>query len=208
MACAAVQVGERIFVVGGHNQLTPLDPGPSADVYSLDLKNVAAGWRTETPLAGAPRWFPIVGSDGKHLLVISGFTRQDDSAGKAAIHCLSDVWRYEPASDGKGKWTQLPDLPRANAAAPSPAPFVNGKLLVLGGGVDDVRVRTPMQEQKGFPHTITAIDPVTGASSAVGEVKSTVVVGPVVPWKDGVLIVSGEIRAGVRTPEIWHYRFQ
>lgn len=205
-ACAAVQVGDRIYAVGGHNQLSPLVPGPSSSVYSIEVNALKSGWREETPIPAEPRWFPIVGTDGKNLFVISGFTGVKDAEGKAQIHCLSDVWRYQPGADGKGKWTRLANLLRANAAAPSPAPYVNGKLLLMGGGVEDATLKIPMQEQKGFPMTITTVDAKTGESQIIGEVKSSVVVGPVVPWKDGWLVVSGEIRSGVRTPSVWWYR--
>jgi N-acetylneuraminic acid mutarotase len=203
-ACATVQVGDRIYAVGGHNQLAPLVPGPSASVYSIDVNALKSGWREETPIPAEPRWFPVVGTDGKNLFVISGFTGVKDGEGKAQIHCLSDVWRYEPANDRK--WTRLADLPRANAASPSPAPYANGKLLLMGGGVEDATLKIPMQEQKGFPMTITAVDAKTGEAQIIGDVRSSVVVGPVVPWKGGWIVVSGEIRSGVRTPSVWWYR--
>lgn len=208
MGCAAVEVSGKVYVVGGHNQLSPLVPGPSAAVYSIEIDKSKDGWKEETKIPADPRWFPVVGTDGKNLFVISGFTGVENDEKKKVIHCLSDVWRYEPAATGEGKWTRLADLPRANAAAPSPAPFVNGKLLLMGGGVEDSLLKIPMQEQTGFPMTITAVDASTGESKVIGEVKSSVVVGPVAPWKDGFIVVSGEIRSGVRTPEVWFYRFR
>jgi N-acetylneuraminic acid mutarotase len=208
MASSAVQLGNRVYVVGGHNQLSPLIPGPSGDTWSIDLSALDKGWRAESPLPAEPRWLPIVGTDGKSLFVVSGFTRMDSPDGKPAIHCLSDVWNYEPATDGKGAWKRLADLPRANAAAPSPAPVVSGKLLLMGGGVDDSILHIPMDQQKGFPFTITAVDTKTGQADVIGEVRSSVVVGPVVPWKDGIVIINGEIRSGVRTPSVWFYRFK
>ncbi len=205
MGSSAVLVGDRVFLVGGHDQISPMASGPLREVYSLSVSNPTAGWQTEVPMPGDARWLPVVGSDGTAIFVISGMTPRVDVAGKKVIHCLEDVWKYVPSGDGRGNWTRLPDLPRANAAAPSPAPFMEGELILVGGGVDDSNFGKPMDQRPPFPSTITAINPITGEARVIGDVESSVVAAPVVPWHGGWVVVSGEIRAGVRSPAVWKY---
>jgi N-acetylneuraminic acid mutarotase len=209
MATAAAVVAGRAYVVGGHSELSAMTQGPLAEVYSLDLRAPSSGWRTEPPIPAEGRYLPVVGSDGRHLYVFSGMTRVMDAEGKPQIHCLSDAWRYTPpSSPGQpGQWQRLPDLPRANAAGPSPAPFVNGRLILLGGGVDDTNFGGPMENRPPFPPLVTAVDVRTGEAKVIGEVRSSVLVAPVVPWKGGYVVASGEIRPGVRTPAVWSYHF-
>lgn len=206
MASSAVLIGTRVFVVGGHDQMSPLANGPLADVWSLDLKDTAKKWRSEAPIPADGRWLPIVGTDGQSLFVISGFARKVNAENKPAIHCLSDVWKFTLNSTG-GEWTRLADLPRANAAAPSPAPFVGGELMLLGGGVDDSNFGVPMDKRPPFPSTIIAVDVKTGQSRVIGAVKSSVVAAHTADFQKGTVVVSGEVKAGVRTPEVWRYRF-
>ncbi len=205
MGSSAVVIGDRVFVVSGHDQISPMTDGPLRDVYSISTSNPTAGWREEASLPGDARWLPVVGSDGRSLLVVSGMTPRVDAEGKKAIHCLYDVWKYTPAGDGSGEWTRLADLPRANAAAPSPAPHAGEEILVFGGGVDDSNFGKPMDQRPPFPSTITAINTKTGASRVVGAVKSSVVAATVAPWRGGWVVVSGEVRAGVRSPAVWKY---
>jgi N-acetylneuraminic acid mutarotase len=207
MAASGVLIGSRVYVVGGHSDFSPLAQGPLAEVWSMDLNDASARWRSELPIPAEGRWLPVVGTDGKSLLVLSGFARAVDDQKKPFINCLKDVWKLTPGSDG-AQWKRLADLPRANAAAPSPSPFVAGELLLMGGGVDNSNFGGPMEKRPPFLTTITAVDTTTGRSRIVGEVKSSVVAAHSAPWKGGCAIISGEIRAGVRTPANWLYRFE
>lgn len=203
MACSAAVVGNRVFVVGGHDRLDPLAEGPVANIWSIDLDNLERGWNAETPMPGAPRWLAVTGSDGSSLYVFSGLTKADEKT----IHCTADVWRYIPAAEGSGTWQRLTDLPRANAAIPAPVPFIDGRFILLGGGVDDSNFPYPPELRPAFPATVIAYDPIEGTADTIGVIPAAPVVAPIVPWRDGFVIISGEVRTrtGVRTPAVWHY---
>jgi len=207
MASAAALIGSRVYVVAGHSDLSPMTNGPMAEMWSTNLDDPTHSWRPEPPIPAEPRWLPVVGTDGQSLFVMSGFSRKTDRVEKPAIHCLSDVWKFTPDANG-GQWQRLADLPRANAGAPTPAPYHGGELFLLGGGVDDSNFGVPMDKRPPFPATITAVDVETGKSRVIGQVRSSVVAAGTAPWKGGCAVVSGEVRAGVRTIENWVYRFR
>lgn len=204
MAASMTTAAGRVYLVAGHRTISALaGDGPLTEVWSIDPNRPIEGWRAEPPIPAAGRFLPVVTGDDNHLYVLSGMTRTTSDDGKPALHCLADVWRFTAA---ERSWLALPPLPRANAAAPSPAPMVRGRIVLLGGGVDDSNFGGPMDRRPGFPATILTVDPVTGSTDAAGEVKSSVVAATVVPWQGGYVVVSGEVRAGVRTPAVWVYR--
>ena len=204
MASSAAVAAGRVYVVGGHEQLGPLaGDGPPAEVWSIDPAKPPDGWRREPPIPSAGRYLPVLAGDDRCLYVFSGMSRVVSPEGKPALHCLADAWRLTCAD---GKWERLVDLPRGNAAAPGPAPIIDGRFVLLGGGVDDTNLTGPMDQRPPFPPTALGVDPQTGETSPVGEVRSSVVAASVAPWNGGFAVISGEVRAGVRTPEVWLYR--
>ena len=103
----------------------------------------------------------------------------------------------------KDGWKKLADLPRPNVAAPAPAPFQQGKFLLVGGD-DGSRVGfQPITEHPGFPKGILAYDPVADRWSQLEEVPAPRATVPCVEWQGKSVIPSGEVRPGVRSPEIW-----
>ena len=85
--------------------------------------------------------------------------------GKPVREYLRDAWRYTP---GQG-WKRLADLPRAAAAAPSPAPLVAGSRLLVISGDDGKNVSfKPETAHPGFPRDVLAYDVQRDAWSAGG----------------------------------------
>jgi len=89
-------------------------------------------------------------------------------------------------------------------AAPSPAPIVNGTLLVLGGDTGD-QVNTPPTAHKGFPRDVLAYDAKKDAWRVAGEVPFSLVTTTAVEWNGHIVIPGGEARPGVRSPEVWTF---
>lgn len=202
---AAAVVGRTVYVVGGHEAHGPLEAEPLADVLALDLDHRAAGWRRVAPLPGPGRWLPVVASDGKSLFVLSGMVRRVGET--PAIGFLRDVYRLTPtAANGNGAWSRLPDLPRAVSAAPSPAPIVGSQILLFGGGVDTADIVKPMDARDPLDATVRAYDVETGATEEIdARVNPSVVVAAVARRGEEIIILSGEVQAGVRTPtsQLW-----
>ena len=114
---------------------------------------------------------------------------------------LRDAWRYTP---GKG-WKRLADLPHVAMAAPSPAPVVNGRLLVIGGD-DGAQVNALPDQHKGFRHDVLAYDPEFDRWESMGDAPFAHVATTAVMWKQRIVIPSGEVKPGIRSPEVWSAR--
>jgi SSS family transporter len=113
---------------------------------------------------------------------------------------LNDAYRYDPGSG----WRRIADLPGPVAAAPSPAPALGPSHLLLIGGDDGSRAGfQPPSAHPGFSRTILAYHTITDTWTATGDAPVARVTVPAVWWKDRIVVPSGEVRPGVRSPEVW-----
>ena len=86
------------------------------------------------------------GLEGSFYL-FSGVKLSAGDDGKPVREYLRDAYRFTP---GEG-WKRLADLPRAVAAAPTPAPTVVSRLVILTGD-DGLNVDfQPVEKHPGFP---------------------------------------------------------
>lgn len=206
-ACSGVLIGDIVYVTSGHRTFDPLAAEPFNDIISLNLNDLSQGWRHVTTVPGPGRWLPVLATDGEALMVISGMYRlaaTSDKEGAPAIGFLKDINVYEPST---ANWKKLPDLPRAIAGAPSPAPVINGHVILAGGGVGENDLIKPLADRSPFDSIIRYVnlqDATCVASDTA--MKPGVAVAPVAPWNGDFVIISGEVRAGVRTPNVQRLR--
>ena len=193
--CGAL-VGNTVYVCGG--AATPDATNASQSLFSMNLTPKRPGWRKLEPLPGPGRVFATAGAHDGSFYVFGGAALHPGADGKPLREWLRDAWRYTP---GKG-WKRLADLPRAAVAAPSPAPMVNGRLLLLGGD-DGAQVNTPPDQHQGFRRDVLAYDPKRDKWESLGEAPFAHVTTTAVMWKNRIVIPSGEVRPGVRSPEVW-----
>jgi N-acetylneuraminic acid mutarotase len=207
---AGAVVGDTVYIAGGYDGIDPAS-GPSSHLFlSLDLSRDEAKWKELEPWPGAARFYAVAGATEDSIYVISGMTRERDDAGKAKLRCLIDGYRYTPGKDAAaaGTWKRIADLPRPHAAAPSPAAYVNGRWLALiGGGVDDEDLARPMDVRSEFRKTVSAYDTQRDKWETIGAVSQSRVAVPVVKWGDDFVVPSGEVKSGVRSPQVWAYRW-
>jgi SSS family transporter len=112
---------------------------------------------------------------------------------------LTDAFRYTPEAG----WKRVADLPRAAVAAPGPAPAIGQSHLLLLGGDDGSSFFGPPQEHRGFARDVLAYHTITDTWARVGNIDGTPpAVTSLVPWANGYVIPTGEVRAGVRTPDV------
>ncbi|MSU24873.1 MAG: galactose oxidase [Opitutus sp.] len=193
---AGVRVGRTVFVAGG---LDRPDATQAQKIFlSLDLDTVKAGWRELAPWPGPERMLATAGAHDGSFFLFSGARLVADAQGKVTREWLRDAYRYTP---GAG-WKPVADLPRVAVAAPSPAPSVGGKLLVIGGD-DGGQASVAPTEHKGFPRDVLAYDPVANAWSRAGEVPFSLVTTTLALWREKIVIPGGEQRPGVRSPAVW-----
>ncbi len=166
--------------------------------YSLDLRAKQRSWQTLPSWPGPGRMLATSGAVDGAFYLFGGCDLKAGADGKPERIWLRDAYRFKP-SEG---WKRIADLPRAAVAAPSPAPVVNGKLLVIGGD-DGAQFNNPPTEHKGFPRSVLAYDPKTDKWETLGEVPFSLVTTPAVNWNGRIVIPGGEARPGVRSTEVW-----
>lgn len=194
---AAAQVGRAVYVAGGIDR--PDATRPLDTLWMLDLDRVEAGWRQLPPCPGGPRMLAVAGgaTDGFHLFSGSGLSPGDD--GRPLRTFLRDAWRYR-ATTG---WERLADLPRPTVAAPGPAAFVAGDILIESGDDGTHAGHEPIAEHPGFPHDTLRYHVGADRWSVEPGLPFGVVTGAVVPWRGMWVIPNGEVRPRVRSSDVW-----
>jgi len=197
-ACGAL-VKDTLYVVGGLEK--PDATEALTTVYALDLKAEKPAWREAPPMPGPGRMLAVAAAVGDELWVAGGtaLVRQDN--GKVGRKYLRDGYVYR-ADIG---WKRAKDLPQGAVAAPSPAPVEAGAMYVVGGD-DGTQVDVAPDQHKGFRRSLLRYD--GKSSTEVGRLPAGHVTAPCVRWRDAWVIVSGEIRPGIRSPEVWSWRPQ
>lgn len=111
-------IGDTLYVVGGWNMLGHEGEEWCDDILTLNLADIAAGWKT-LPQPFVRRALIAAVADGR-LFVIGGFTDEEDVSRSIDI--------FDPTS---GTWSQGPDLPGEpmNGFAPA-ACTIGGRIHV------------------------------------------------------------------------------
>lgn len=195
---AGAIVRSTVYVAGGTD--SPTATAAAASFFALDLDRLDAGWHTLPPCPGPARMLASAAAANDSFYLVGGVSLAADAQGKPARTYLLDTWRFDVAG---GRWTRLADLPRPAAAAPTPAMNIEGGFAILGGD-DGVNVAfEPKSKHPGFAANVLAYDVAADGWRTVAALPIAQVTTPLVPWRGGYIIPSGEVRPGVRTPQIW-----
>lgn len=197
-ACGAL-VGDTLYVAGG--QETPDAAGTLTSVYRIDLAAANPGWREIESWPGGGRMLAIAASFDGAFWLVGGADLVIGKGGKVERRYLKDAFRYDP---DRG-WKRLADLPRPAVAAPSPAPADGSGFFILGGDDGSKVGFTPPERHPGFGRTILRFDGKTGTWAEAGGIPAPRVTVPTVRWNNVWIIPSGEVRPGVRSPEVWSF---
>ena len=197
--CGAV-LGGTLFVAGGAEK--PGEQAASKRLFAFDLEAAGAAWKELEPLPGPGRILATAGVHEGAFFIFGGAALESGPSGKGVRTYLRDAWCYRP---GTG-WKQLADMPRPLAAVPSPAPFVGGAFMLLPGDDGSLAGFAPAERHPGFSRTITQYDPARNLWSISGEAPVARVTVPCFAWDGGFIVPSGEVRPGVRSPEVWSFK--
>ncbi|UYM05574.1 galactose oxidase [Solicola gregarius] len=195
---AAALVGETVFVAEGET------------FYSLDLADPGAEWQTLSTWPGDPRTVAVAASDGRRFYLLSGRAQHDD--GSWTLY--TDAFAYDP---GRARWTKLADLPWCIMAGVAIGDR-HGITAYAGDG--DVERWDLIQEftadgrndlvtwlqdhHTGFNTDVLGYDVRRDRWSVVDSFPGpSQVTTPAVEWDGDLVITSGEVRPGVRTPAVW-----
>lgn len=200
--CGA-QVGGTLYVAGGLG--SPDATEALRTFWALDLAAPQPQWRELEPWPGPGRMLATAAVQDGSFYLVGGAALAPDAAGKAARTYLRDAYRFKP---GQG-WTRVADLPHPVVAAPTPAPPVGQSSFLLLGGDDGSLVGfAPLAQHPGFPGRILTYHTITDTWRDTGAMPRAHVTTPVVRWNDAVVVPTGEVRPGVRSPDVWSLRVE
>ena len=195
-SCGAL-LGDTLYIAGGAEK--PDSTSTLKKFYALDLVATQPAWRELEPWPGAARMLAVAAAQDGSFFLVSGADLSPDADGKPVRTYLKDAFRFTP---GKG-WKRIADLPRAAVAAPSPAPTIGKTQFLVASGDDAAQLKAAPTEHKGFPKSILAYDTARNTWKHVADAMVARVTVPTAHWNGAWIVVSGEQRPGVRSPEIW-----
>jgi N-acetylneuraminate epimerase len=196
---AGALVGNMVYVAGGSER--PGEESALNRCFRLELSGSERPWRELEPCPGEARILPVGGAAGGAFYLAGGAALRPVD-GKVRRVYLRDVWRLT----AERKWERVADLPRPCVAGPTPAPVVDSTLLLAGGDDGSLAGFQPLDQHPGFPKAIQAFDLRTGQWARLGDVPAVRAVLPAVEWNGLLVLPSGEVRPGVRSPEVWVFR--
>ncbi|MBL8817365.1 MAG: hypothetical protein JNL58_15165 [Planctomyces sp.] len=205
-ACGAVS-GDVVYIAGG--QTSPDSTEALNSMLTLNLMAPEEGWKLLSTCPWTGRILAIAGArDGNFYLVSgaelrTGANQQAGASQKVMRHYLRDAWQFDPTAG----WTRMPDLPAAVVAAPSPAVFIKGGLLIPGGD-DGGQISATPQAHQGFSRQVIYWNEQKNSWQESVGISHPRVTAPCVEWNGWNLIISGEQRPGIRSPEVWGFRIR
>ncbi|HWL10784.1 MAG TPA: hypothetical protein VNQ76_20420 [Planctomicrobium sp.] len=186
-----------LYVVGGI--CSPTANNAENHVFRLNVSDPdRRGWKSMECIPGPGRMLGVVATFNGSLYLFGGVSLSEDEHGKIVRTPLLESYRFTP----KGGWQRLADLPVPVTAAPSPAPIRDGKIILLGGD-DGSQMKNPPEQHRGFSDQLLIYDIHEDRFHKGGSFPALHVTAPLVPWKQSWFLISGEIRPGVRSPEVW-----
>ncbi len=193
-ACG-VLIGDNLCIAGGLEK--PEATTTLKDVYYLDLSAPQPTWNSLSPFPGSPRMLAVATAVDGAFYVVGGVDLVASADGKVTRRYLKDAFCLE-----RGGWRQLDDLPYPLAAAPSPAPWDWYGFWILGGDDGSQTGVNPLQHP-GFSSNILRHD--EGGWHISGQLPAAHVTTATTHWNHRWIIPSGEIRPGVRSPQVWSW---
>ena len=200
-SCAAgAIIGSRVYIAGGQAGPNPVE-GPSYSYFwSLDLNEKTQSWRELPTWPGPERFYAVAGSNGESFFLLSGLRCIEGKDGTAVLEYLKDAYVFNTAT---GKWDRLPDLPHPNAAVASPAPYIDGGLMLLGRGADGSDLHLPLNERRPFGRELIRFDVASRTYENIGTIPFGLAAVTATKWRDAIVVASGESGPGVRSTAVW-----
>lgn len=207
----AAVIRDRVYVAGGCTGLE-LETA-QRNFWMLDLSLFGTDgfrWEELPPWPGPSRALAVVAAQHNGVAdcvyVMSG--RRVN--GEGVTEFLRDVYEYMP---GRAEpWHYRTDTPRCIMAGTGIA-LGQSHIFVLSGADETLFYQTDLLKDAhpGFPKEAFAYHTITDTWTAAGTTPANQVTTPAVRWgqdtvRDPVLMISGEIRPRVRTPQVWAVR--
>ncbi len=216
---SAVYADNAIYLAGGET-----NTAVSSSFFKLDMKNVNAGWQALPDLPKPVSHTVMVALEGKSgnisIYLVGGRRRNGDG--------ISDLYNTVFSFDTKkGIWEEKQSLPYKLSAGTGVAQG-RKNILIFGGDKGEtfhktekliaaisaetnetkkselIRQKNDLQSSHpGFSHDVLLYDIAKDEWKKLGDIPfDSPVTTTALIWNKKVLIPSGEIKAGVRTPQI------
>ncbi len=196
--CCGARVGNELYVAGGIE--TPESKTTLNRVFKIDLNAKSPHWTELASWPGSSRMLAVAaGFDGAFWL-IGGVDLTADKEGTVERRYLQDAYRF----DSRHGWKRVTDLPFSVVAGPSPAPVDDNGIYLLGGD-DGTQVATSPDKHRGFGKKSLRYDLATNQWIVAGEIVAPRATLPTAFWQNSWVLPSGEVRPGVRSPEVWRW---
>jgi N-acetylneuraminic acid mutarotase len=223
--CGSAAIGNRVYVMGGKKSKEESDQVSDMWMLDMDKPEGERKWVARAPVPGPPRSNMVVtrqkyqGRD--HLFLFAGLRRLPGKSGADSFQFQSDAYRYDPEVN---RWTPIASLPvlKDPRNMPDEGRVVGSEASVTagaawGGNGDDIYIFSgtsgryiflPDGTQRAFedrPYNlgrVLAYNVVSDTWRVAGEMPVGVLVSRAVPWNGLVVIPSGEVKPGIRTPRV------
>lgn len=211
----------KIYVVGGN-----ADGRPSNKVFVLDLENVTIGWQEIVTMPSRGRVQPVCAATCDALFVWGGFSPSDENGDAVAY---TDGLRYDFKTN---TWTSLDDVTVDNKMITftgGTASPIDEKVIVVAGGVnkdiftDAISGRYELVAKSDYMHKdpewykfnqyLMIYDVENNLWKSLDKNKTFARAGALlliqlIDTEDvNMFYVGGELKPGIRTPEIHRYSF-
>lgn len=213
---AIASIDNKVYLAGGE-----MKTGVSDRVFVLDIMNRKAGWKTLPSVPHPVSHAVLVAKEDEQNLYLAGGRKKNGNG-------ISDLYASTYTFDIKnGQWTEKNTLPYVLSAGTGVLAAGNS-ILLFGGdnggtfhkveeliaaiaGETDSLKKQELNVQKvkllsahpGFCKSVLSYDIAKDEWTTIGSIPLGVpVTTTAIRWNDHVIIPSGEIRAGVRTPTI------
>jgi N-acetylneuraminate epimerase len=195
---SGAMVGNVLYVAGGLAK--PNATNTMKTAWAIDLSSAMPIWTQIESCPGSGRMLAAATSIDGAFWLMGGVDLTVGEDNHVERRYLKDAYRY----DNLKGWKRIADLPHPIAAAPSPAPADTASFYVLGGD-DGSQVKAAPSEHRGFSSAILRYDLMNDKWSQVDSVTAPRVTVPCVHWNTSYIVPGGEMRPGVRSPEVWSW---
>jgi len=203
---AAGRIGSTVYVAAGQRSTDPCDCEKAFFALDLARPEGERQWIELQAWPGSSRIKAVAavqsqGNGEPCFYLFSGEVPTRNAEGGIDRRYVEDAYRFNPAAPpGEPSWIRVADLPRPAAAGSAVA--VGQSHIALFSGSTGEHILEPPAGQPEFPAKVLAYHTITDTWAAAGPMPQGVVTTGACRRDGKIVIASGEIRPGVRTPMV------
>lgn len=192
-------VGRVIHLCGGIEKADATEA--TAGHWMLDLDALDKGWCELPEFPAGGRLLATAAALGDAFYLMGGCSLSADGAGRPQRTLLGDAWKFSG-----GCWSRVADLPNVLVASGSPAPVAGDSIFLVSGDDGSQAGLASPADHAGFSKQVLRYGARENCWTSAGEltVPPPVTVA-VTAWKCEFIFFNGEVKPGVRTPQVFTF---